>query len=184
MATHTVLCTGAYTPKLLEYSAASSGLTDLRAGSRIVAGGITTGMTKLDDESYKRFASMPVGVQGYTAATGDLPFPPLRYLTCQLTLNARPVHRQPASDSRQGAQVVGADDFQKHPRGTPWSFSLSTTSGTGLWAVGCLSKAQGGHRPRQQGLLWQEWCKLGDGETSHLLVSHFVAPNVHDADRF
>ncbi|TPX10385.1 uncharacterized protein E0L32_008604 [Thyridium curvatum] len=70
MATHTVLCTGAYTPKLLEYSAASSGLTDLRAGSRIVAGGITTGMTKLDDESYKRFASMPVGVQGYTAATG------------------------------------------------------------------------------------------------------------------
>lgn len=69
-ATHTILCTGAYTPKLLEYSAASSGITDLRAGSRIVAGGITTGMTKLDDESYKRFASMPVGVQGYTAETG------------------------------------------------------------------------------------------------------------------
>ena len=72
-ATHVVLCTGAYTPKLLEYSAANSGLTSLRAGSRIVAGGITTGMTKLNDESYKRFASMPVGVQGYTAATGCLP---------------------------------------------------------------------------------------------------------------
>lgn len=71
--THVVLCTGAYTPKLLEYSATSSGLSNLRAGPRIVAGGITTGMTKLDDETYPKFASMPVGVQGYTAATGHLP---------------------------------------------------------------------------------------------------------------
>ncbi|KAI1848634.1 hypothetical protein JX266_005493 [Neoarthrinium moseri] len=69
-ASHTVLCTGAYTPKLLECSAASSGLADIGAGSRIVAGGITTGMTKLNDESYERFAAMPVGVQGYTAAQG------------------------------------------------------------------------------------------------------------------
>jgi glycine/D-amino acid oxidase-like deaminating enzyme len=69
-ATHTILCTGAYTPKLLEYAAASSGVADLRAGSRIVAGGITTGMTKLDEKSYKRFADMPVGVQGYTAEQG------------------------------------------------------------------------------------------------------------------
>ncbi|KIV91690.1 hypothetical protein PV10_06204 [Exophiala mesophila] len=69
-ASHTVLCTGAYTPKLLEYSAKSSGLSALRAGNRIVAGGITTGMTTLDDESYKRFAAMPVGVQGYTAEQG------------------------------------------------------------------------------------------------------------------
>lgn len=70
-ASHVVLCTGAYTPKLLELSAQSSGLDDLRAGPRIVAGGITTGMTKLDDESYGRFASMPVGVQGYTAKQGN-----------------------------------------------------------------------------------------------------------------
>ncbi|KAF2104031.1 FAD dependent oxidoreductase [Rhizodiscina lignyota] len=69
-ASHVVLCTGAFTPKLLELSAARSGLTDLRAGPRIVAGGITTGMTKLDDKSYERFAAMPVGVQGYTAKTG------------------------------------------------------------------------------------------------------------------
>ncbi|OQV08139.1 hypothetical protein CLAIMM_12453 [Cladophialophora immunda] len=69
-ASHVVLCTGAYTPKLLELSAASTGLKDLRTEGRIVAGGITTGMTKLDDESYKRFAAMPVGVQGYTAQIG------------------------------------------------------------------------------------------------------------------
>ncbi|KAI0144897.1 FAD dependent oxidoreductase [Pestalotiopsis sp. NC0098] len=69
-ASHTILCTGAYTPKLLEYSAHSSGIKEISAGSRIVAGGITTGMTTLDDETHKRFASMPVGVQGYTAATG------------------------------------------------------------------------------------------------------------------
>lgn len=69
-AAHVILCTGAYTPKLLEMSAQSSGLSNLRAGPRIVAGGITTGMTKLDAKSYERFAKMPVGVQGYDAKTG------------------------------------------------------------------------------------------------------------------
>jgi glycine/D-amino acid oxidase-like deaminating enzyme len=69
-AAHTLLCTGAFTPKLLEYCAEASGKEDLRAGERIVAGGITTGMTKLDDESYRRFASMPVGVQGYSPEEG------------------------------------------------------------------------------------------------------------------
>lgn len=69
-AKHTLLCTGAYTPKLLEYCAQASGNNDLCAGDRIVAGGITTGMTRLDEDSYRRFASMPVGVQGYTAETG------------------------------------------------------------------------------------------------------------------
>lgn len=71
-ASHTILCTGAYTPKLLELSAAESGINELRAGSRILAGGITTGMTKLDDETYETFSNMPVGVQGYTAETGNL----------------------------------------------------------------------------------------------------------------
>ncbi|KAH0841542.1 sarcosine oxidase [Fonsecaea pedrosoi] len=69
-ASHVIICTGAYTPKLLELSAADTGLKDLRTEGRIVAGGITTGMTKLDDQSYKRFADMPVGVQGYTAQIG------------------------------------------------------------------------------------------------------------------
>ncbi|ETI29079.1 hypothetical protein G647_01532 [Cladophialophora carrionii CBS 160.54] len=69
-ASHVILSTGAYTPKLLELSAKSTGKSDLRAEDRIVAGGITTGMTKLDDASYGRFAAMPVGVQGYTPTAG------------------------------------------------------------------------------------------------------------------
>ncbi|WPH03139.1 Hypothetical protein R9X50_00601400 [Acrodontium crateriforme] len=69
-ASHTILSTGAYTPKLLEQSAGASGLSELRAGDRIVAGGITTGMTKLDDQTYQKFANMPVGVQGYNAEEG------------------------------------------------------------------------------------------------------------------
>jgi glycine/D-amino acid oxidase-like deaminating enzyme len=69
-ATNVILSTGAYTAKLLEQSAKASGNDNLRVNGRIVAGGITTGMTTLDEQSYKRFADMPVGVQGYTAATG------------------------------------------------------------------------------------------------------------------
>lgn len=69
-AAHTILSTGAYTSKLLEFSAAESGNDALRAGARIVAGGITTGMTKLDDRTYPVYADMPVGVQGYTVEQG------------------------------------------------------------------------------------------------------------------
>ncbi|KAI5457500.1 FAD dependent oxidoreductase [Mariannaea sp. PMI_226] len=66
-----ILCSGAFTPKLLEYSAVSSGNIALRAEDRILAGGITTGMTTLDDKAYnERFASMPVGFQGYPAEVG------------------------------------------------------------------------------------------------------------------
>jgi glycine/D-amino acid oxidase-like deaminating enzyme len=71
-ADHTVLCTGAFTPKLLELSAKSSGKQNLGADGRIVAGGITTGMTRLNDEDYRHFAAMPVGVQGYTAQIGKV----------------------------------------------------------------------------------------------------------------
>ena len=73
-AEHVILCTGAFTSKLLEFSAASSGNEDLRAGDRIVAGGITTGMHILSEEAHKRFADMPVGFQGFTAETGKLAF--------------------------------------------------------------------------------------------------------------
>lgn len=69
-ASHTILCTGAFTSKLLEWSAQSSGIKNLRAGNRLVAGGITTGMTQLDEQSYARFKDMPVGVQGYNAKIG------------------------------------------------------------------------------------------------------------------
>ncbi|PPJ59837.1 hypothetical protein CBER1_04952 [Cercospora berteroae] len=69
-ATQTILSTGAFTSKLLEWSAQSSGNNELRAGDRILAAGITTGMTTLNDKDYESFKDMPVGVQGYTAATG------------------------------------------------------------------------------------------------------------------
>lgn len=76
-ATHTILATGAYTPKLLGLAAEASGRDELRTGDRIVAGGIATGMTTLDEESYSRFKRMPVGIQGYTPqvspSAGSLP---------------------------------------------------------------------------------------------------------------
>ena len=70
-ASHVVLSTGAYTPKLLELSAEASGKPELRADGRIVAGGITTGMTTLDEPTHAQFAAMPVGVQGYSQQLGQ-----------------------------------------------------------------------------------------------------------------
>ena len=69
-AAHIILCTGAFTSKLLEFSAESTGVDNLRAGPRIVAGGITTGMALLDEKTYPPFEKMPVGIQGYTPNTG------------------------------------------------------------------------------------------------------------------
>ncbi|KAF6831977.1 sarcosine oxidase [Colletotrichum musicola] len=69
-ASHVILCTGAYTSKLLELSAAKSGVEALSAGGRILAAGITTGMAQLDEEEYRKYADMPVGFQGYTAEHG------------------------------------------------------------------------------------------------------------------
>jgi len=97
-ASHIILSTGAYTPKLLELAAASSARADLSAGDRIVAGGITTGMTKLTDESYGRFANMPVGVQGYTAKQGEL-FCSFWHCVALLN-NDRTIHRIFATDTR------------------------------------------------------------------------------------
>lgn len=80
-ATHTILCTGAYTAKLLAQSAHSSGIPAVDAGGRIVAGGITTGMVTLhDDAEYERYRAMPVGVQGYQVKTGPFigSLPPTR----------------------------------------------------------------------------------------------------------
>ncbi|KAI0105063.1 FAD dependent oxidoreductase [Nemania sp. FL0031] len=69
-ATRTILCAGAYTPTLLEYSAVNSGLPNIAAGFRIVAGGITTGMHKLNAEEDAIYGSMPVAFQGYTPKQG------------------------------------------------------------------------------------------------------------------
>ena len=70
-AKHVLLCAGAYTSKILELSAKATGNDALRAGSRIVAGGITTGMAVLNDELFSQFEKMPVGFQGYPAEIGE-----------------------------------------------------------------------------------------------------------------
>lgn len=62
-AAHTILSTGAFTPKLLERTADSTGNNDFRTGGRIIAAGVTTGLAKLDDETAKEFAQMPVCIQ-------------------------------------------------------------------------------------------------------------------------
>lgn len=69
-ATHVIVAAGAFTPTLLEWSAASSGNPGLRAGERILAAGITTGMAHLKEDQYKKFKDMPVGFQGYTPEEG------------------------------------------------------------------------------------------------------------------
>ncbi|KAG8625120.1 hypothetical protein KVT40_006871 [Elsinoe batatas] len=65
-----ILSTGAFTPKLLEWSAAKTGREELSAGDRILAAGITTGMTKLDKETLPTYKDMPVGMQGYAPHVG------------------------------------------------------------------------------------------------------------------
>ena len=69
-ASHVILCTGAYTTKLLEMSAAKTGNAALCAGDRILAAGITTGLAPLDEAEYEKYANMPVGFQGFTADHG------------------------------------------------------------------------------------------------------------------
>lgn len=62
-ATHTVLSTGSFTPKLLDESARRSGIDELRAGERIISAGVTTGLTVLSDDDMEKFAGMAVNIQ-------------------------------------------------------------------------------------------------------------------------
>ncbi|KAI1080607.1 FAD dependent oxidoreductase [Whalleya microplaca] len=72
-----VLSTGSYTPKLLELTADSTGNDAFRAGDRIIAAGVTTGLTELDDDTAKEFAQMPVCIEENPpdrgASNGTLP---------------------------------------------------------------------------------------------------------------
>lgn len=70
-ADHIIVCTGAYTAKLLELSAIQTGRKELRAEDRILAAGIATGLAQLDEKQYEKYAKMPVGFQGYTAQHGQ-----------------------------------------------------------------------------------------------------------------
>ncbi|KAI0003967.1 FAD dependent oxidoreductase [Xylariaceae sp. FL0662B] len=61
-ADRTVLSTGAFTPKLLERTADSTGNDAFRAGDRILAAGVTTGLTRLDDDTARENTqTMPSG---------------------------------------------------------------------------------------------------------------------------
>lgn len=62
-ATHVILSTGSFTPRLLDESASVTGMEALRAGDRIIAAAVTTGLTQLDDETAAKFAQMPVCIQ-------------------------------------------------------------------------------------------------------------------------
>ncbi|KAI1392476.1 FAD dependent oxidoreductase [Hypoxylon trugodes] len=62
-ATHTILSTGSFTPKLLEGVANSTGRDTFLAGGRIISAGVTTGLAQLDDETAKEYAQMPVCIQ-------------------------------------------------------------------------------------------------------------------------
>uniref|UniRef100_L7IVU0 Sarcosine oxidase n=1 Tax=Pyricularia oryzae (strain P131) TaxID=1143193 RepID=L7IVU0_PYRO1 len=69
-ADRTILCTGAYTPKLLELSAAATGVDALRSGDRILAAGITTGMAELDEEQDAFTTSSDFIISPHPAAKG------------------------------------------------------------------------------------------------------------------
>lgn len=69
-ATHTILSTGSFTPKLLERSADTSGVKQLRAGDRIISAGVTTGLVQLSDTDMATFGEMPVCIQENPAERG------------------------------------------------------------------------------------------------------------------
>lgn len=131
-----ILATGAYTAKLLELSAQKSGRKGLSAEGKIVAGGITTGKTRLNDEDYRHFAAMPVGVQGYTAETGEplciLATRPsiIVYFQRNLLTNSAPSHqvhslalshRQKSVSSSGGARLSSATHAPSHLAPAPAS---------------------------------------------------------------
>ncbi|KAI1486836.1 FAD dependent oxidoreductase [Biscogniauxia mediterranea] len=76
-ADRTVLATGAFTPMLLQRAAEATGRADLGPAGRMVAAGVTTGLTTLDEETAGRFAQMPVCIQENPpergASNGSLP---------------------------------------------------------------------------------------------------------------
>ncbi|KAI3318852.1 sarcosine oxidase [Xylariaceae sp. AK1471] len=76
-ANQTVLCTGAFTPVLLEKTADSTSCDAIRPQKRMIAAGVTTGLVTLDEETVKTFKDMPVCIQDALTkrgpGTGALP---------------------------------------------------------------------------------------------------------------
>ncbi|KAI1112113.1 sarcosine oxidase [Nemania sp. NC0429] len=63
IAQRTVLCTGAFTPVLLERTASHTSRDAFRPHQRMIAAGVTTGLVTLDDETAEAFKEMPVCIQ-------------------------------------------------------------------------------------------------------------------------
>ncbi|KAI1823769.1 sarcosine oxidase [Xylaria intraflava] len=62
-ADRTILCTGAFTPVLLEKAADSTSRDAFRPRNRMIAAGVTTGLVTLDDETSTVLKDMPVCIQ-------------------------------------------------------------------------------------------------------------------------
>ncbi|KAI1170852.1 FAD dependent oxidoreductase [Nemania sp. FL0916] len=62
-ANRTILCTGAFTPTILEKTANHTSCDALRPQDRMIAAGVTTGLVTFDDETAKSFRDMPVCIQ-------------------------------------------------------------------------------------------------------------------------
>lgn len=142
-AKHVIVAAGAFTPTLLEWSAAKSGNAGLRAGERILAAGITTGMAQLKGEQYEKFKDMPVGFQGYTPEEGK--FSDMSAWT-PLTVNRQALHWQHSPNQGWRAQVVGIQDFHKHSRGVAWPLYFFSSAHTRLQPMEGSWTSQAGHR--------------------------------------
>ncbi|KAI1379904.1 FAD dependent oxidoreductase [Hypoxylon crocopeplum] len=76
-AAHIILSSGAFTPKLLDGVAQATGKDAFRAGDRMIAAGVTTGLAQLEGDTAKEFSEMPVCIQEIPpergASNGSLP---------------------------------------------------------------------------------------------------------------
>lgn len=72
-AAHVVLSSGAYTPKLLDGIAHATGNAAFRAGGRIIAAGVTTGLAKVDEPTAKLLEGIPVVIQEIPPERGEFP---------------------------------------------------------------------------------------------------------------
>ncbi|KAI1478251.1 sarcosine oxidase [Daldinia eschscholtzii] len=85
-ATHVILSTGAFTPKLLDGVAEKTGRDEFLVGDRMIAAGVTTGLAQLDDRTAEEFLGMPVAIQENDpergASNGGLPLTADKKLKC------------------------------------------------------------------------------------------------------
>lgn len=104
-ATHTMLCTGSFTPKLLELSAEASGKDGLRAGNRIISAGVTTGLTQLHGQDLELLGGMPVCIQENPPERGEIPVPLLYEIESPRSPDSTP-YAYPLLTSESQARVM------------------------------------------------------------------------------